>query len=388
MSLLGSPGKQSRRSVSKTIRSTLSLPDREHSVHHSSRLKPNTWSWRTWLVATIVTASVIIGVVVTSVLGARANAYPDYYRIEYQLQDTYTGDNFFSHFSYFTGDDPTHGFVHYVDAEGSATHNLTQISSNSNVSTLTSDTKTAILRVDTSDTLATSGRRSVRITSTKTYSTGLFIFDVLHIPYGCGTWPALWLTDPSNWPENGEIDVIEAVNTGNTGNHVTLHTSEGCKMGTKRRRKQTGKGTTYNCWNATNGNVGCGVTGPPPSFGEAFNAHGGGIYALEVRSEGIRVWLFDRDSVPSDLISQQPDPSMWPTPLADFPHLECDVDRHFRNMSIIANIALCGDWAGREDVFGKSAGCEGTCEEWVAQRGGTFGEAFWEFGGWWVYGGV
>lgn len=50
------------------------------------------------------------------------------------------------------------------------------------------------------------GRPSVRISSNKTYNSGLFILDVKHMPFGCGTWPAYWLVGP-NWPSGGEIDV-------------------------------------------------------------------------------------------------------------------------------------------------------------------------------------
>ncbi|KAJ5050842.1 uncharacterized protein L3040_002711 [Drepanopeziza brunnea f. sp. 'multigermtubi'] len=77
----------------------------------------------------------------------------------------------------------------------------------------------AVLRVDTSvtnDTVpnASTGLFSVRVTSEKQSGLNtLFIFDLKHSPIGCGTWPALWLTDPSHWPTNGEIDVMEAANT-------------------------------------------------------------------------------------------------------------------------------------------------------------------------------
>lgn len=55
----------------------------------------------------------------------------------------------------------------------------------------------AILRVDTSTEGqdAASGRYSVRVTSKLQYDSGLFILDVKHTPYGCGTWPALWLSE-------------------------------------------------------------------------------------------------------------------------------------------------------------------------------------------------
>jgi hypothetical protein len=239
--------------------------------------------------------------------------------------------------------------------------------------------------VDTSDTNATTGRRSVRISSKQTYNTGLFIFDILHTPHGCGTWPALWLVDESNWPANGEIDIVESVNVGDTGNTMTLHTSENCKMGKRRKRKQTRTALTYDCWNATNYNSGCGVQGPADSYGEAFNSHGGGVYALELRKEGIRVWMFPRSHIPSDIAAGRPDPSSWEVAMADFPNMECDIEKHFRNQSIVVNIDLCGDWAGRQSIFGASAVCEGTCGDWVAYRAESFQEAYWEFGGFWVY---
>jgi Glycosyl hydrolases family 16 len=48
------------------------------------------------------------------------------------------------------------------------------------------------------------GRPSVRISSNRNYTHGLFITDLAHMPFGCGTWPAFWTLGPS-WPNNGEI---------------------------------------------------------------------------------------------------------------------------------------------------------------------------------------
>jgi hypothetical protein len=189
----------------------------------------------------------------------------------------------------------------------------------------------------------------------------------------------------ANWPLNGEIDVLETVNMGDTGNQMTLHTGKGCQIGEKRKRRQTGTALSYDCYNATNYNAGCGVQGPTNSFGEQFNTNGGGVYALELRSEGIRIWLFERAHIPYDILNQQPDPSTWGTPLADFPNLECDVTQHFRNMSIIANIDLCGSWAGTQSVYSQNPLCTGFCKDYVTWRPVDFEKAFWEFGGWWVY---
>lgn len=133
----------------------------------------------------------------------------------------------------------------------------------------------AVLRVDALTPNALAGRNSVRIESRATYDTGLFIFDIIHTPYGCGTWPALWLTDGYNWPTNGEIDILESTNGGSHGNDVTLHSTPGCKMNVK--RKQTGSPVFKNCENGANGNAGCSVQGDYTTYGEAMNKKGGGV---------------------------------------------------------------------------------------------------------------
>jgi hypothetical protein len=115
---------------------------------------------------------------------------------------------------------------------------------------------------------------------------------------------------------------------------------------------------------------------------------------MELRSAGIRVWFFDRTSIPSDIntstsntstTTTTPDPSTWGTPLADFPNTNCDIDTHFRNQSIIANIDLCGSWAGSTDWYNTIAGCPGTCDNYVSNNGSAFTEAYWEFASFRVY---
>ena len=114
---------------------------------------------------------------------------------------------------------------------------------------------------------------------------------------------------------------------------------------------------------------------------------------MELRSAGIRIWFFPRSSIPPDIntnndtssSSSSPDPTSWGTPLADFPKTKCDIDKHFRNQSIVANINLCGPWAGQAEKFGKQCPPGRRCEEWVSNEDGAFESAFWEFGGFWVY---
>ncbi|KAL4922922.1 concanavalin A-like lectin/glucanase domain-containing protein [Aspergillus aurantiobrunneus] len=335
---------------------------------------PRGWSLRTKLISGIACVAVIIGVIVGAVEGSKTMRYPDYSPLEYSLVDTYSGLDFFEKFDYFSDDDPTNGFVQYVDKSTAQRLNLTYATETS-----------ATLKVDSTTQNATKGRNSVRIESKATYDSGLFLFDVIHTPHGCATWPALWLSDGYNWPDNGEIDVLETTNNATDGNAVTLHTTSGCNMDV--RRKHTGSPTYETCDNSTNGNAGCGVQGSPMTYGRELNGMDGGIYALELREAGVRAWFFPRDSIPADIrnASGSPDPSTWEMALADFPNTDCDIPSHFRNQSIIANIALCGDWAGSSEVYTDQWKCPGNCPEFVARNPRSFTQAYWEFGGFRVY---
>jgi len=160
------------------------------------------------------------------------------------------------------------------------------------------------------------------------------------------------------------------------------------------QRNQTGKALTTNCYNGTDGNSGCGVQGPQESFGQTFNSNGGGVYAVELRDEGIRTWFFPRGKVPADVVTWStnpknggnPDPSKWSEPLADFPNTNCDIGKHFKSQRIIANIDLCGQLAGLPRFYNNVAGCPGSCANYVKHQPGTaYDNAYWEFSNFRVY---
>lgn len=124
-------------------------------------------------------------------------------------QDYMAGGNFFEQFTFWNTTDPTNGFVEYQALEGAQNLGLIQSSASS-----------IQMGVDSSN-VVSSGRPSVRITSNKSYQSGLFILDVAHMPGGvCGTWPAFWMVGP-DWPNQGEIDIIEGVNN-QQSNDMTL----------------------------------------------------------------------------------------------------------------------------------------------------------------------
>ena len=69
----------------------------------------------------------------------------------------------------------------------------------------------AVMRVETTPQVTT-GRKSIRITTQYSYTGGLVIMDSVHMPTGCGTWPAFWSNGP-DWPAGGEIDIVEGTYT-------------------------------------------------------------------------------------------------------------------------------------------------------------------------------
>lgn len=114
----------------------------------------------------------------------------------WQLQTTHQGTSFFNGFSFFNSPDPTHGFVDYVDQHMATKLDLIDFDEDE-------DDDIVVIK---SGPVSNKGRASIRIQSDTTYNQGLFLFDVEHMPAGCGTWPAIWLNGP-DWPNGGEIDV-------------------------------------------------------------------------------------------------------------------------------------------------------------------------------------
>lgn len=134
--------------------------------------------------------------------------------------------------------------------------------------------------------LSKRGRASVRVESKKLYNGGLFIADIAHMPSSvCGVWPAFWTSGQQNWPNDGEIDIIENISEAKQ-NAVTLHT--GTTDCTLSKAAQGGSLVTSHCSNYYADHVtqwenqGCSVdsTDSANNYGDGFNSVGGGIYAL------------------------------------------------------------------------------------------------------------
>ncbi|RMY56429.1 hypothetical protein D0865_03662 [Hortaea werneckii] len=250
----------------------------------------------------------------------------------------------------------------------------------------------AIMSVDTTNKWPRGGdgRPATRIISNNAYTHGLFILDLEHMPWGCGTWPAYWLLGP-DWATNGEIDIIEGVNTG-MSNSISMHTEAGCTIAGS---GQTATFQTSNCDHNANGNSGCGSlldsSKIPNNYGEGLNNNGGGVYATEWTSEYIKHWFFPRGSIPDNIASGEPDPATWGVPTVNAQG-SCDIDSNFNNMSIIINTDFCGAWAGwvyqsqfPECPQNMSANSLDSCVDFVGNNPSYFEQAYWEINSLQVY---
>jgi hypothetical protein len=145
----------------------------------------------------------------------------------------------------------------------------------------------------------------------------------------------IWRKVGPNWPNQGELDIIEGVNL-NTYNQVTLHTSPGCTPSVG-SGGMTGTPVGNADCGAGGGYTGCGVqSGSATSYGTAFNANGGGVYAALWTSSGIKVWYFASRDVPANIRNNNPDPSTWGTPQANYGNGGCNFDSKFSNMNIVS----------------------------------------------------
>jgi hypothetical protein len=213
-------------------------------------------------------------------------------------------------------------------------------------------------------------RKAPRIHCKTLFNEGLFIIDVEHIPVGPGVWPAFWLngnvTGEQRWACKGEIDIIEGVTDHSTNDNIgkstknlsTLHTSivdgkdctqDGVPDITHNSCSATDKSTWTTC--GCSGKeicptAGCSVEFPDAnSFGIDFNNNKGGVYACELLRGQVTIWFWSRNSTIPDF--NDPDPTTWTTsnPKNTVRFKPCP--KHFKDLALIINTTLCGDWAGR-----------------------------------------
>ncbi|KAI5782276.1 concanavalin A-like lectin/glucanase domain-containing protein [Pyronema domesticum] len=313
--------------------------------------------------------------------------------------------NFFDQFNFFTGPDPTQGLVHYVSKSSASAMGLT------------GKTKSSVyIGVDSTFELPKDdiGRASVRLEPKQEFTGGLFVLDVEHLPWGCGSWPAFW-TFGAPWPFMGEIDIIEGVHLARN-NSMVVHVPPGdcsCQLKPFSSSALGASGVPFlaNACKPTKVSTETHLKDPRSnSYGGP--GYKGGVYAMEWTRGEIKIWFFPRGTEPADRTSAPqapsapaspvassvpvaavappatpsaaptaPDPSKWGKPVAWIP-LTCGWGDQFRNHKVIVNISFCGAWAGQQGVW-EASGCYDpdtapTCEDWVGKRPESFKEAYWK----------
>jgi hypothetical protein len=349
----------------------------------------------------------------------------------YTLVEVQEGKSFFTHYNFFNGPDSvgSAGYNTYVSQSRAEKLGIASI--------ITDDNDEEFVYMASAPT-EDGPRESVRLEGKTRFERGLFILDVRHMPDGCGVWPAFWLTDEENWPNNGEIDILEGVN-GQTTAKTALHTSDKCDMfqhvapyaATGQWERITGvpdhftgeldfetnKGADNCDWEAPHQwyNEGCTfVHDRDDTIGGPVNAIGGGLYVLEWDPVGryhesgidmgyIKAWVFT-DDIPRNLndviatagledASQRVMP--WPESWNALPYAYytigdgdsgCSAD-HFKNMRIVINLAFCGAVSGNRfsSECPKQAGRYNatndpvtTCNAYIKSNPKALEEAYWK----------
>lgn len=325
-------------------------------------------------------------------------------KIEYTRDAYWHGESLFDNFDFMTSKqyvatsglnrpDPTNGFVDYIDKDTGV---------NSSLITFTNEGNPR-WGVDASHKYTPGkdwGRPSIRIEGKKSWTHGLFVFDIAHMPGGsCGIWPALWSLGSGEWPYNGEIDILEGVHR-NKNNQMVIHTGDNCTMSTPDDSAlspifDSSGDTLVNGDPAGNcalsfSSGGCRVQGSTENnYGDGFNSNGGGVYVMQWTSNTIKIWFFPRDKVDQEMQallsvnSDSVDISKFGLPEATFAGgRNCNMADHFKEHRIIFDTTFCGDWAGSAwpsrcpSVNGKTR--KESCEIYVGNNPDSYKDAYWE----------
>ncbi|KAF8067625.1 glycoside hydrolase family 16 protein [Lyophyllum atratum] len=267
----------------------------------------------------------------------------------YDLVRDYSGLSFYDGWDFYGGyDNLTLGDVVWLNIDDAFGQGLAYVNTAGN----------AVLKVDNTHNVEFNQKRnSIRITTQAAYAVGsLWISDMVHIPFGCSVWPAFWTMGPK-WPDNGEIDIMEAINLMDH-NQMALHTLPGCTHTTP--PNQMGVSTELDCSQP----AGCVVAETAPnSFQAGFAAAGGGVFAAQFDVAGIFIWFWSRPNIPPSILqatSSSPiDVSQWGPPSASFPATTCNITQFFSPQNLVLDITLCGIWAGLPVEYLPACGSSG-----------------------------
>jgi len=288
----------------------------------------------------------------------------------YSLAWAAQGANFFDDWN-FGEQDFTNGAVRYVNRSEATQDKLTQAFGNHAI------VKPGVIEQDDKG----ARRKSIRLSTEKSWTYFLVAMKFSHTPFGCGVWPAFWSNGASgNWPRTGELDILEYWN--NAKSEVSFHTAiseaDGCKLD-KAQLKQKGcphfadvnnklmPWLAYDCqtdYSTFPPRLGCAPTSDQhtPKTGEEF-ANNPGVMAAEWTKEYIKVFYIPEAEIPEDLESGSPQPDNWDKYIISYYPFAASEKAHPGScnltgqgvssaQSFVLNIELCGGRGSLEFPFG------------------------------------
>ena len=110
---------------------------------------------------------------------------------KYQIEDSYTGQNWLDGFQFETYD-KDNGFINYQNEAGAKAMGL--------YATSGTDVMFGPDSMEPLNYRSAVGRKSVRFEGKKDYNHGLFVLDVKKMPGAGGMWPSFWSLGRETWP--------------------------------------------------------------------------------------------------------------------------------------------------------------------------------------------
>ncbi|KAK0547676.1 hypothetical protein OC846_004764 [Tilletia horrida] len=270
--------------------------------------------------------------------------------------------NFFQEMDVFVGDDPSKGMVRYIGMDDARRKGLV-------------NTDNGLIYMALSRRRTNGKYETIRPSTKMTFTEGLVIINVKHMPAACGGWPAIFtVAKDGTWPEKGEIDIAEGVHFYRS-NKMSIHTNPGCHMEDWAMSKMLGdlgSESSKNCAAWETQDKGCAVQSSLDDFGISINQNGGGTYMMAwTEDQGIAVYHSAR--VPADVASGRPDVSRWGKPTAYFPASSCTPSQFFSQHAVTITNTYGGTWAGNDQVWHWKATMDQSCAERTGHN------SFWDY---------
>lgn len=254
---------------------------------------------------------------------------------KYRLVWRAEGEDFFSKFN-FLWDDPNHGSAQYLIPPQAEQEGVVEATRH-----------WAILRAGRRSPQYKYKRMTARIETKASWKNFLSIFKFSHVPYGCGVWPALFtLADHGQWPNGGELDMLEYVNMDvskasfHTGGSCTLDSSKVNEYGNMPDRNEM----NYDCVTNYPDRLGC---APNKWMKSAQNwANSPGVLATQWTEDFIKLFYIPEYEIPQDIKDEAPAPEDWDRWLFSYYPLS-GTSCQIAAQKLMMQINFCGDWAGK-----------------------------------------